>query len=38
MYKLPQMIGYAKYFDDNKAISFKVSDENLLKKYINEYE
>ena len=38
MYILPQMIGYTNYFDDNKPISFKVSDENLLKKYINEYE
>ena len=31
--KLPQMIVYAKYFDSNKAMSFKVSDERLLKKY-----
>ena len=29
--KPPQMIGYAKYFDSNKTISFKESDENLLK-------
>ena len=27
------MIGYAKYFDSNKAISFKVIDKKLLKKY-----
>ena len=31
--KLPQMIGYAKYFDSNKTMSFKVNDERLLKKY-----
>ena len=31
--KLPQMIGYAKYFDSNKTMSFKVSDERLLEKY-----
>ena len=30
--KLPQMIGFAKYFDSNKTMSFKVSDEKLLKK------
>ena len=24
--RLPQMIGYAKYFDDNKTMSFKVTD------------
>ena len=30
---LPQMIGYVKYFDSNKAMSFKVSDNKLLKKY-----
>ena len=27
------MIGYVKNFDDNKAMSFKVDDSNLLKKY-----
>ena len=27
------MIGYAKYFDDNKIMSFKVTDKQLLKKY-----
>ena len=35
--KLPQMIGYVKHFNnnnnkDNKTMSFKVSDNNLLKK------
>ena len=32
------MIGYAKYFDSNKAMYFKVSDKNLLKKYIKIWE
>ena len=27
------MIGYAKYFDTNMTISFKVGDNKLLKKY-----
>ena len=27
------MIGYVKHFDSNKAMSFKVSDNKLLKKY-----
>ena len=31
--KLPQMIGYAKYFDSNKTLSFKVIDKGLLKRY-----
>ena len=31
--KLPQMIGYVKCFDSNKAMSFKVSDKRLSKKY-----
>ena len=31
--KPPQMIGYAKYFDSNKALSFKVNDKKLFKKY-----
>ena len=31
--KLPQMIGYVKNFDNNEIKSFKVSDNNLLKKY-----
>ena len=30
---LPQMIGYVKRFDSNKTMSFKVSDNKLLKKY-----
>ena len=30
---LPQMIGYVKHFDSNKRMSFKVSDNKLLKKY-----
>ena len=29
--KLPQMIGYAKYFDSNKTVYFKASDKKLLK-------
>ena len=31
--RLPQMIGYVKHFDSNKTISFKVSDNKLLRKY-----
>ena len=31
--KLPQMIGYVKHFDNNRAMSFKVSDNKLLKRY-----
>ena len=31
--KLPQVIGYVKCFDSNKAMSFKVTDKKLLKKY-----
>ena len=31
--RLPQMIGDAKYFDDNKVMSFKITDKKLLKKY-----
>ena len=31
--KLPQMIGYVKRFDSNKAMSFKINDGRLLKKY-----
>ena len=27
------MIGYVKHFDSNKTVSFKVSDNKLLKKY-----
>ena len=29
---LSQMIGYVKHFDSNKTMSFKVSDNKLLKK------
>ena len=31
--RLPQMIGYVKCFDSNETMSFKVSDNKLLKKY-----
>ena len=31
---LPQMIGYVKHFDSNKTMSFKVSDNKLLKSTI----
>ena len=31
--KLPQMVGYVKHFDSNKTMSFKVSDNKLLKKF-----
>ena len=27
------MIGYVRYFDSNKTMSFKISDNKLLKKY-----
>ena len=30
--KLPQMIGHVRNFDSNKTMSFKVSDNKLLKK------
>ena len=30
---LLQMIGYVKHFDSNKTMSFKVSDNKLLKRY-----
>ena len=30
---LPQIIGYVKHFNSNKTMSFKVSDNKLLKKY-----
>ena len=29
---LPKIIGYAKYFNSNKTISFKANDEELLRK------
>ena len=31
--KLPQIIDYVKHFHSNKTMSFKVSDNKLLKKY-----
>ena len=31
--KLPQLIGFVKYFDSNKTMSFKVTSKNLLKNY-----
>ena len=31
--KLPQMIVYVKCFDNNKTMSFRVTDNNLLGKY-----
>ena len=30
--RLPQIIGYSKYFDSNKAMSFKVIDKRTIKK------
>ena len=30
---ISQMIGYVKHFDSNKTMSFKVSDNKLLKRY-----
>ena len=30
--RYPQMIGYVKYFDDNKLMSFKIADKKLLNK------
>ena len=30
--RLPQIIGYSKYFDSNKAMSFKVIDKKTIKK------
>ena len=36
--KLPQIIGYAKYFDSNKTTCFKFIDKELLKKYIKIWE
>ena len=31
--KLPQMTGYAKNFEFNSTLSFKISDKQLLRKY-----
>ena len=36
--KLPRVIGYAKHFDSNKTMSFKVNDIRLLKKYTKKWE
>ena len=37
--KLPQMIGYAKYFEsNNKTMSFKAIDKKLLNKYLKVWE
>ena len=36
--KLPQMIGYIKYFGSNKTMSFKVNDNKLLRKYTKIWE
>ena len=36
--KLTQMFGHAKYFDSNKTMSYKMSDEKLLKKYTKIWE
>ena len=36
--KLPQMIGYVKYFGSNKTMSFKVNDNKLLRKYTKIWE
>ena len=33
MLNIPQMIGYVKCFDNNKTMSFRVTDKNLLQKY-----
>ena len=35
---LLQMIGYAECFDGNRTMSFKVTDNKLLKKYIKIWE
>ena len=35
---LPQMIGYVKCFDDNKAMSFVADDKELLKEYTKVWE
>ena len=32
------MVGYVKHFDSNKAMSFKVIDNKLLKKYTEIWE
>ena len=32
------MIGYVKYFDNNKTMLFKIGDNNILKKYTKIWE
>ena len=36
--KLPQMLGYAKYFGSIKTIAFTICEKRLLKKYIKIWE
>ena len=36
--KLPKMIGYVRCFDNNKTMSFKVTDNNILEKYTEIWE
>ena len=36
--KLPEMVGCVQHFESNKTMSFKVIDNNLLKKYISSLE
>ena len=36
--KLPEIVGYVKCFDSNNAMSFKVIDNKLLKKYTKIWE
>ena len=36
--KLPQMIGYGKYFDSSKTMSLKANDNRLLKNYTKVWE
>ena len=36
--KLAQIIGYVKHFDSTKTMSFKVSDNKMLKKYTKTWE
>ena len=35
---LPQMNGYVKCFKNNKTVSFKISDNRLLKRYTQIWE
>ena len=36
--KLSEMVGYVQHFESDKRMSFKVIDNNLLKKYISSLE